>query len=314
VKGILNKIFLGTFFEINQEDKINQFVIRSVGQSVLALLLFLLMLLLWTSAPSLKHYGLAFFTSSNWNPLDEEYGGLAFIYGTLLTSFLALVMATPFCVALALFITEMIHPKLRGIFSFLVEMLAAIPSIIYGMWALFVLAPLIKEWIYPATQRVFGNAMIFQGPSFGIGIFAASIVLAIMISPIITAVTIEIFKTIPKVQKHAALALGATRWEMFRIAILKTGLRGIVGAMALGLGRALGETMAVAMVIGNNPEIKYSLYATGATMASIIANEYAEAMDELHLSSLTALALVLFVITFIVNLFARYIVMKTEAK
>jgi phosphate transport system permease protein len=191
-------------------------------------------------------------------------------------------------------------------------MLAAIPSIIYGMWALFILAPMIKTTIFPVVQNYFPNWVIFSGPSFGLGILASGIILAIMISPIITTITIEVFRAIPPVQRYAALALGATRWEMMKIALLKPGAKGIMGGMVLGLGRALGETMAVAMVIGNSPEISKSLFGVGATMASVIANEYAEAVDDLHLHSLGYIALLLFVITFLVNSLARMVVRRAK--
>ena len=282
------------------------------GIGLILLFIALLGTLVSSSSVSLDRFGLSFWFSTEWNPIDENYGALTFIYGTLVTSLLALVIATPACICLALFATEICPQRWRGFVAFLIEMLAAIPSIIYGMWALFVLAPGIKNYAYPFISQYFPQWAIFKGPSFGLGILASSLILAIMIAPIITTVTIEVFKAIPPVQRFAALALGATRWEMMKIALLRPGAKGILGAMILGLGRALGETMAVAMVIGNSPEISSSLFGAGATMASVIANEYAEAVDEIHLSSLSYIALLLFIITLVINLIAQKIVTKTK--
>lgn len=298
----------GRLKEINTADRYFYFFARQNGLSLLGVLFSIIAVLIYASKESFYEFGIEFIFSSQWNPIENQYGALPFIYGTVLTSLIALLIATPPCLALALFNTELCPHQLKPVFSFVVEILAAIPSIIYGMWALFILAPFVREYLFPLSQKILPNFILFQGPSFGIGMLTASIVLAIMISPIIVSMTTEVFKAIPQNEKLAALALGATRWEMFQLAILKAGKSGIWAAMTLGLGRALGETMAVAMVIGNNPEMKASLFATGSTMASVMANEYAEALDALHLSTLNYIALLLFFISFIINLLAKVII------
>lgn len=295
----------------SSDDVFNIFI-KAIGMSFFLLFAGLLFSLFIAAWESISTFGFSFWTETDWNPLDEIYGALTFVYGTILTSLLALSFAAPPCIALALFTTELCPLKLRGTVAFLIEMLAAIPSIIFGMWALFVLAPLVRETLFPFINSLFPETALFAGPSFGLGILTSALILAIMISPIISTLTIEVFKAIPPVQRYAALALGATRWEMMKISLLRPGAKGILGAMVLGLGRALGETMAVAMVIGNSPEISKSLFGPGATMASVIANEYAEAVDDLHLSSLTYVALLLFVITFLVNTIAKLVVTRTK--
>lgn len=298
---------------INKGDlNFNRFLLF-VGGSFLLIFALLMINLFYGSQEGIQNFGFGFLTETIWDPVDDVYGSLTFAYGTVLTSLLAVAISLPPCLALALFTTELCPPKLRSYVSFLIEMLAAIPSIVYGLWALFVLAPLIRENIFPFLNGLFPNAVIFSGPSFGIGVLASALILAIMISPIITAVTIEVFKAIPPVQRYAALALGATRFEMMSIALLKPGAKGILGGVILGLGRALGETMAVAMVIGNSPEISKSLFHPGSTMAAVIANEYAEAAGDLHLSSLNYIALVLFFITFLVNFLAKFIIREKQA-
>jgi phosphate transport system permease protein len=291
-----------------------RFTFLILGFSLFIIFLFGMMISVLTESAwvSISQFGINFSFQSDWNPLMESYGALTFIYGTVLTSLLALVFAVPSCLSLALVTTELCHHRLRGVIAFLIEMLAAIPSIVYGLWALFVLAPWIKSSLFPLVEHYLPGWFFLEGPSFGLGILASSLVLAIMISPIITTVVIEVFKAVPPAQRYAALALGATRWEMMKIALLRPGAKGILGAIILGLGRALGETMAVAMVIGNNPEIASSLFGAGATMASVIANEYAEAVDDLHLSSLAYIALLLFVITLLVNTLARLLVKETK--
>ena len=227
---------------------------------------------------------------------------------------IAILIAAPISISVALFINEVLPPKIAKLVSLFVEMIAAIPSIVFGLWGIFYLGPFVKDVLTPVLKENLGFLPLFQGASFGIGILTASIILAIMITPTITSICREVLKTVPKLQKEAALALGATRLEMVKIALLKPSFSGLMGGVVLGLGRALGETMAVAMVIGNSPTITASLFSPAATMASVIANEYAEADSDLHLAAMCYIGLLLFVVTFIVNTFARAIVWKKQRK
>jgi phosphate transport system permease protein len=244
-----------------------------------------------------------------WDPVNGHFSALPFIYGTLVSSFLALLIAVPLAIGLAVFLTEMCPRALRGPLAFITELLAAIPSVIYGLWAVFVLVPLLREHVNPALIKVFGWTGLFTDDNpTGLGFVAAGVILAIMILPIISSLTREVMNAVPGSQREAVLALGATRWEMIRMGVLRNARIGIVGAVILGLGRALGETMAVTMVIGNAPAISKSLLASGSSMASVIANEYAEASGDMHLSALTEIGLALFVVTIIVNALARILV------
>jgi phosphate transport system permease protein len=284
--------------------------------AVLVIVLFGMMVyqLFVAARPALKTFGLSFYWTSDWDPVNESYGALSFIWGTLVTSLLALCLAVPVSLGTALFLTELAPRWLRKPVGFLVEMLAAIPSVVYGIWGVFTLAPFVRTYIQPALGNTLGFLPFFKGPPFGIGIFSAGIILAIMIIPTITSIAREVFRSVPEILREGALALGATRWETIRIAVLRTAISGIVGAVVLGLGRAVGETMAVAMVIGNRAEISLSLFKPGATLASVIANEYAEASSDLHLSSLTAVGLGLFFVSFLVNSIARSIVWRVESR
>jgi phosphate transport system permease protein len=244
-----------------------------------------------------------------WDPVNGHFSALPFLYGTLVSSFLALLMAVPLAIGVAVFLTEMCPQALRGPLAFITELLAAIPSVIYGLWAVFVLVPLLREHLNPALIQLFGWTGLFADDNpTGLGFLSAGVILAIMILPIISSLTREVMTAVPHSQREAALALGATRWEMIRIAVLRNARIGIVGAIILGLGRALGETMAVTMVIGNSPEIRHSLLANGSSMASVIANEFAEASGDLHLSALMEIGLALFAVTIVVNAFARVLV------
>jgi phosphate transport system permease protein len=244
-----------------------------------------------------------------WDPVNGHFSALPFLYGTLVTSFLALLLAVPLAIGVAVFLTEMCPHGLRAPLSFLTELLAAIPSVIYGLWGYMVLVPMLREHLNPWLIKGFGWTGFFDADNpTGLGFLAAGIILAIMILPIISSLTREVMTAVPRSQREAVLALGATRWEMIRVGVLRNARIGIVGAVILGLGRALGETMAVTMVIGNSPEIHRSLLANGATMSSVIANEFAEASSDLHLSALMELGLALFVVTIIVNAFARLLV------
>jgi len=246
---------------------------------------------------------------SYWDPVNSHFSALPFIFGTLVSSFLALLMAVPLAIGVAVFLTEMCPRWLRAPLAFITELLAAIPSVIYGLWAVFILVPILREHVNPRLVQLFGWTGFFADDNpTGLGFLAAGVILAIMILPIISSLTREVMNAVPGSQREAVLALGATRWEMIRMGVLRNARIGIVGAIILGLGRALGETMAVTMVIGNTPQIQRSLLANGASMASVIANEYAEASGDLHLSALTEIGLALFIVTIIVNALARLLV------
>ncbi len=244
-----------------------------------------------------------------WDPVNGLFSAVPFIYGTLVTSFLSLLIAVPLGVGLAVFLTEMCPGFLRGPLAFLTELLAAIPSIIYGLWAMYVLVPLLRDYVNPSLSHVLGWTGFFgdDNPT-GLGFLAAGIILAIMILPIISSLTREVMSAVPHSQREAVLALGATRWEMIRMGVLRNARIGIVGAIILGLGRALGETMAVTMVIGNTPEIHRSLLANGTSMSAVIANEFTEAVSDLHKSALIEIGLALFLVTIVVNAFAQLLV------
>ena len=252
---------------------------------------------------SLQKFGLNFWRTSNWDPVAGEFGALPFIWGTLYSSVLALLMATPVALGIAVFISELCPPFLRAPLIFLTELLAAIPSIVYGLWGIFVLVPVVRsvETTLPESVR---TLPVFSGPPYGVGMLAAALILAVMVVPFTSAVAREVLKTVPMTQREAAYALGATRFEAIRAAIFYA-RTGIIGAVMLGFGRALGETMAVTMVIGNNPQVALSLFAPQYTMAAVIANEFTEAANALYLSALIEIGLVLFIITLLVNMLSR---------
>ncbi|HVP54510.1 MAG TPA: phosphate ABC transporter permease subunit PstC [Candidatus Eisenbacteria bacterium] len=276
--------------------------------SVFAIVAFVLWELVDKSKLSLHQFGLAFFYGHDWDPVNGDFGAMPFIYGTLVSSALALFIAVPLSIGVAVYVTEMCPIRLRAIISFLVELLAAIPSVIYGLWGIFVLAPLLREYVEPFLAKSLGWTGFFGGPMYGIGMLAAGIILSIMVVPIIASITREVLTAVPQSQREAVLALGATRWEMIRMGVLRNARIGILGGIILGLGRALGETMAVTMVIGNRPEVSKSLFAPGYTMASVIANEFTEATGDLYLSALVEIGLALFLVTLIVNALARLLV------
>ena len=244
-----------------------------------------------------------------WDPVNGYFSALPFVYGTVVSSLLSLVLAVPLATGVAVFLTEMCPKALRGPLAFITELLAAIPSIVYGLWAMFILVPLMREYVNPVLIRFLGWTGFFtdENPT-GLGFVTAAVILAIMILPIISSLTREVMSAVPHSQREAALALGATRWEMIRMGVLRNARIGIVGAIILGLGRALGETMAVTMVIGNSPEIHRSLLSNGYSMASVVANEFAEAANDLHRSALMEIGLALFIVTIIVNALARLLV------
>jgi phosphate transport system permease protein len=281
---------------------------RLCGLAVVALLGLIVYQLVVGSELSWHAFGWKFFGQSDWNPVSDQYGALPFMYGTIVSSLLSLVIAVPLSIGVAVFITEMCPTGLRGTLSFTTELLAAIPSVVYGLWAIFVLVPILRAYVQPLLARTLGWTGLFSGPPYGIGMLAAGVILAIMIIPIISSITREVLTVIPQHQREAVLALGATRWEMIRMGVLRNARAGIVGAIILGLGRALGETMAVTMVIGNRPEIAKSLFAPGYTMASVLANEFTEATGNLYLSALIEIGLALFFVTIAVNALARLMV------
>lgn len=294
--------------EIHWQDRAFRRIVLGVAGLVVALLVALVLNLIFLSQPALEQFGFGFFTDTDWNPVKEKFGALSFIFGTLVSSLVALCISVPVSVGSALFLSELAPRKLAGLFGFLIEMLAAIPSVVYGLWGVFVLTPWLRESVQPRLKFIFGDFLLFEGPPYGIGMMAAGIILAIMVTPTITAVSREVFRSISRNQREAALALGATRWEMLRISVLSPSRSGILGAVILGLGRALGETMAVTMVIGNRPQISASLLAPAQTMASVIANEYAEASQDLHLSALAAVGLALFLVSFVIQVIARLLI------
>jgi phosphate transport system permease protein len=261
--------------------------------------------LYWGSRLSLSKFGVGFLWSSEWDPVTDRYGALPFIFGTLVSSLLALLIAVPLGVATALFLTELAPLRLRQPIVMAIEMLAAVPSVIFGLWGIFVLIPWLRDHLFVWLKHSLGFLPLFQGPIYGVSMLAAGIIVAIMILPIITSISREILRSVPNLQREAAYALGATRWEVLKIAVLSYARRGLFGAAVLGLGRALGETMAVTMVIGNRPVISASLFAPGYTLASVIANEFAEATTDLYLNSLFELGLVLLVVAILVNACAQ---------
>lgn len=289
-------------------DRAFRWLMLLCALSIFAIVLLIVMELASGSRPTIQKFGFRFLSGTAWDPVNENYGALPFIYGTLVSSLIALIIAVPLSIGVAVFITEMCPRSLRAPLSFLTELLAAIPSVVYGLWAIFVLAPILRVDINPALIRLFGWTGLFARPNLGIGMLAAGVILAIMILPIISSLTREIMTAVPHTQREAVLALGATRWEMIRMGVLRNARIGIVGAVILGLGRALGETMAVTMVIGNRPDILKNLLAPAYSMASVIANEFTEASSKMYLSALVEIGLVLFVITILINALARLLV------
>jgi phosphate transport system permease protein len=280
---------------------------------VLALTVLLFAILLRESFPALRKFGARFLVSGTWDPVLEEFGALPFIYGTLVSSFLAILIAVPLSVGAAIFLIEFAPPWLKAPVSFLSELLAAIPSVIYGLWGIFVLVPVLRDGLMRPLAKYLGWIPLFRGPVYGPSVLAAGWLLSIMIVPFILSVSREVLATVPQRQKEAVLSLGGTRWEMIRIVIGQHCIPGIFGATVLGLGRALGETMAVTMVIGNRPEIFLSLFQQGYSMAAVIANEFAEA-GGLQLSSLIQIGLLLFLLTFLVNIAAKWMLKMMVAR
>jgi phosphate transport system permease protein len=260
------------------------------------------------SMPAIRRFGFSFVTGQEWDPVKESFGALPFIYGTLVSSLVGMLIAVPLGIGAAIYLAELAPFWARSPVGFLIELLAAVPSVVYGLWGIFVLAPFLRNWIEPILGTSLGFLPLFQGPPYGVGMLAAGLILSIMTVPFIATVSREVLLAVPNTQREAALALGATRWETTRMAVLRYGRSGLVGAVLLGLGRALGETMAVTMVIGNRPEIALSLFAPGYTMASVLANEFTEATSDVYLSALVYVGLLLLGVTVMVNSVARLLV------
>ena len=297
----------------NTGDAIFRVLLGLVALFVLGIVIAMVWALAIDSMLSIRRFGFGFITSTHWNPIKGEFGALPFIYGTIMSSLIALCISVPLSLGVAVFLVEQAPYYLARPIGFLVELLAAIPSVVYGVWGIFVLAPFIRVYLGPPLLRLFGWTPFFRGPVTGIGLVTGGIILAIMVTPIISAVVRDVLAAVPSSQREAALALGATKWETIRV-VLVNGAPGIAGAVILGLGRALGETMAVTMVIGNRPEISLSLFDPSYTIASAIANEFTEATGDLYLSALVELGLILFLVTFIVNGIARLLVWNVTRK
>jgi phosphate transport system permease protein len=275
----------------------------------------LLVIQLWNSSSPARHkFGFGFITSSLWNPVTDQFGALPFIYGTCITAFLALLISVPLGVGAAIYLSELAPPRLSNALTFLVELLAAVPSVIFGLIAIFTLVPLMRNVIEPALQKVLGSTPLFSGPAFGVGYLTAGLILSIMTFPYIISVSREALLAVPREQREAALALGATQWESTWDAVLPFAKLGIMGSVFLALARALGETMAVTMVIGNDPAIHASLLSPGYTIAAVVANEFTEATGKTYLAALVELGLVLFLLTMIINGLAQLLIVVTTKK
>ena len=297
----------------NTGDAIFRGLMFLISLFMVGIVLAMVVALASDSMLAIRQFGFGFLVSRHWNPIKGEFGALPFIYGTVVSSLIALLISVPFSLGIAVFLVEQAPHYIARPVGFLVELLAAIPSVVYGVWGIFVLAPFLRVYVEPLLARVFGWLPLFQGSITGIGLLTGGIILAIMVTPIISAVVRDVLAAVPGSQREAALALGATKWEMIRV-VLVNGAPGIAGAVILGLGRALGETMAVTMLIGNRPEISLSLFDPSYSIASAIANEFSEATQDLYLSALVELGLILFLVTFIVNGIARLLVWNVTRK
>ena len=267
-----------------------------------------------SSWPSIKQFGFKFLYTTTWDPVFENFGALPFIFGTLVTSLVALLIAIPIGLGAAIFLAEYARGWIRRIIAMMIDLLAAVPSVIYGLWGIFILVPIMRTQIQPFLAKYLGFLPFFQGPRYGVGILSASIILAIMIVPFIISVSREVILAVPNVYREAAYAVGATRWEAIRTIVLSYGKAGIMGGIILALGRAIGETMAVTMIIGNNVKISASLFSPGYTLASVIANEFSEATSDLYLAALIEIGLVLLFVSVFVNMIARVLIWSMSSK
>jgi len=289
-------------------DRIFELITLSLGCVILLLLFSLVVALAFDAMPAIRKFGWSFLISTDWDPVADSYGALPFIWGTAVSSAIALAIAVPLSLGVALCLSEMAPERFSRRLGFLVDLLAAIPSVVYGLWAIFVLGPWIRDYVETGLSTWLGFLPLFKGPRVAVGMLSAGVILAIMVIPYISSVCTEVFRVVPQTQREAAIALGATKWEMVRMAVLPHGTSGFFAAIILGLGRALGETIAVAMVIGNAPEISTSLFKPAATLASVIANEFAEATSDLYVSALIELGLVLLAVGIVINVAARLLV------
>ena len=295
-------------------DEIAYFVTLACAVAIL-LIVGLIVVELWAnSQPTVKQFGLGFLWTSRWDPNGGHFGALPFVYGTCVTAFLALLLGVPLGVAAAIFLAEMAPPRLSNFLTFLIELLAAVPSVIYGLIGIFVLVPLIRDYLVPVLTKLFGYLPIFSGDFYGVSLLSAGLVLSVMVVPFIVSVSREVLLSVPIEQREASLAVGATKWETTWQVVIPNAKTGIIGSIFLALARALGETMAVTMVIGNTPKITPSLLSPGYSIAAVIANEFAEASGNLYVSSLIFLGLVLFGLTIIINAFARILVLTTSRR
>jgi phosphate transport system permease protein len=296
--------------QANYGDRVFKLVLTIAALAVPVLLGFLVVELYSGAELAIERFGFDFITTSVWDPVAEQFGAFPLIFGTLLSSLIALLIAVPLSLGVAIYLTEFAPKTVRQPVAFLIGLLAAIPSVVYGLWGIFVLIPALRTSVFPLLRKLFGFLPLFQGPIYGPSMLAAGIILAIMIMPYVMSVSREVLLAVPNTQREAALALGATRWEAVITAVIPYARSGIIGAIILGLGRALGETMAVTMLIGNRHEIAASLFAPGYTMAAAIANEFSEAVGDLHLSALAYVAFLLFVVTVLVNAGARLLIWR----
>jgi phosphate transport system permease protein len=298
----------------NLGDRIFAGVVRLFGVTVLAVPALMLVALLFASAASIRRSGFSFLTSSRWDPVHDQFGAWPFIYGTVVSSLLALCLAVPVSVGLAVFLSDLAPHRVRKPLGFFVELLAAIPSVVYGFWGIFVLVPVLRETVEPFLLAHLGFLPLFRGEPLGFGMLASGIILAIMIVPTITSISREVLSAVPDTHREAALGLGAHPWDVIRVAVLPAARSGVVGAIILGLNRALGETMAVTMVIGNRAKVSASLLDPAYSMASVIANEFAEADSDTYLSALSEVALLLLGVALVMNLLARWLVHATKQR
>ena len=270
--------------------------------------------LVWNSMPSIRQFGFRFLFSTAWNPVSQEFGALSSIYGTLMSTAIAMLLAVPLSMVIALFLVELAPPKVSAVVGNAIELLAAVPSIIYGMWGLFVFAPFMSDHVQPLLSEYLGWLPLFQGPEMGIGMLTAGIILALMILPFISTVMRDVFAMVPDVMKEAGYGMGATTWEVTKDVTIRYGIQGMIGACLLGLGRAIGETMAVTFVIGNSSDIFISLFEAGNSIASRLANEFAEAAEPMYLSALMELGLVLFLMTFVLQVITQFWLKRVKKK
>jgi phosphate transport system permease protein len=285
-------------------------VLTGFGLSVIVLVAWMAVTLIQAAMPAITRFGAAFLWTSRWDPVHNVFGALPFVYGTVASSALALLLAVPVSLGVAIYLAEIAPAGVSTVLSFVIELLAAIPSVILGLWGIFVLAPWLRAAVEVRLGAVLGWIPLFSGPAYGIGLLAGGVILAIMVVPIISSVSREVLRAVPVSQREAMYALGATRWEVIRHAVLPHGRAGIIGAVILGLGRALGETMAVTMVIGNRPQISPSLFQPAYTIAAALANEFTEATTDLYVSALIEMAVVLFIVTLLTNAVARWLVWR----